>query len=99
MPVPVPCDPAFVPRPLIKFPIAAVPFPSPEPVVEFAVGDFELDAFVEDFDEEAAVYFVFFSDFSEVFTVFLELVPVIIFSLADSFLVTSTAFEDSEILV
>ena len=58
-----------------------------------------VDAFVVDFDEEAAVDFVFFSDFSEVFTVFLELVPVIIFSLADSFLVISTAFEGSVILV
>jgi len=87
----VPCDPVFVPRPLIKFPIAAVPFPSPEPVFELEGVDLELDAFVEDFvedfDEEATVDFVFFSDFSEFFTVFIALVPVITFSFADSFLV------------
>ena len=37
----------MVPRPLIKFPIAAVPFPSPVPVFELGVAAFVAAALVE----------------------------------------------------
>ena len=70
-----------MPRPFNKFPIAAVPFPSPVPVLELGVVVLVAEAFgvvvlVEDFDGVVAV-FVIFSAFGAEILAFL---PVIIFS-------------------
>ena len=77
-----------MPLPLIKFPIAAVPFPSPVPVFEFGVVALEVEVFDADFEVvEAVEVLVFLSDFSLVFTRFFESVPVMIFSFGVSFFI------------
>lgn len=84
IPFPSPWLPAFVPRPLIRFPIAAFPLPSPFPVFELAVA--APDFFVFFVAEVLVEVFLLSALDSSLFeTEVLALFPVIILSFASVF--------------